>query len=304
MKKILLLITNSLFAILLFAQTNSGGGAPAGAVFVDPSNYNGGTLNPGPSLLFGGPTGEGIASKRNGGGNQWGLDFYTNHLNRIAITNGGFVGIGTTTPQKQLSISTGMNIDQSNQNAGGINAGTLTFGSNSGEGIGSSRIGPINLYGLDLYTNGLPRVYITNTGNVGIGTSPAPNSVAKFVVAGAIASSAAFMPSDIRYKKNIVQINHALKTIMAISGFKYNLRTDEYPEMNFDSKPQYGLLAQEVEKVIPEIVYSLNDGYKALDYTRIIPFLVEGMKEQQHQIEKQQQQIEELKKLVQALIKQ
>jgi len=301
MKKIFLLIANSLFAILLFAQTNGGGGAPAGAVNVDPSNYNGGTLNPGPGLLFGGPTGEGIASKRNSGGNQWGLDFYTNHLNRIAITNGGFVGIGTTIPQKQLSIANGMNIDQSNQNAGGINLGTLTFGSNSGEGIGSSRIGPINLYGLDLYTNNIPRVYVTNTGNVGIGTCPGPNSVAKFVVAGGIASSAAFMPSDIRFKKNIAPIRNALKKIMALNGFSYLLRTDEFPQMNFDKKTQFGLIAQEVEKVLPEIVYSLDNGYKALDYTRIIPFLVEGMKEQQRMIEEQQQQINELMKMIKTL---
>jgi hypothetical protein len=301
MKKIFLLIANSLFAILLFAQTNGGGGAPAGAVNVDPSNYNGGTLNPGPGLLFGGPTGEGIASKRNSGGNQWGLDFYTNHLNRIAITNGGFVGIGTTTPQKQLSIANGMNIDQSNQNGGGINAGTLTFGSNSGEGIGSSRIGPINLYGLDLYTNNLPRVYITNTGNVGVGTCPGPNSVAKFVVAGAIASSAAFMPSDIRFKKNIVPIANALKKVMALNGSSYLLRTDEFPNMNFDTKTQYGLIAQEVEKVVPEIVYSLDNGYKAIDYARIIPFLVEGMKEQQRIIDEQQQQINQLMKMVKAI---
>ena len=301
MKKLLLLIANSLFVILLFAQTSGGGGAPAGGVSVDPNNYNGGTLNPGPSLLFGGPTGEGIASKRNSGGNQWGLDFYTNHLNRIAITNGGLVGIGTTSPQKQLSIAAGMNIDQLNQNNGSALLNTLTFGSGSGEGIGSNRAGGMNVYGLDFYTASLPRLYITNTGNVGIGVS---NPTVKLQVAGAIMSSAGVLPSDARYKKNILPIHNALKTVMALSGYKYLLKTEEFPEMNFDSRTQIGLIAQDVEKVLPQLVYNLSNGYKAVDYVKIIPLLIEGMKEQQQQIEKQQQQIGELKKLVQALMKQ
>lgn len=278
---------------------------------IDPNNTNSGTLNPGPSLLFGSPTGEGIASRRSGGVNQYGLDFYTNHLNRIAITNGGFVGIGTTTPQRQLSIATGMNIDQMNLNPGNIQINTLTFGSLSGEGIGSNRIGGINQYGLDLYTNSLPRIYITNVGNVGIGTCPGSNSIAKLVVSGAIASSAGLLPSDIRFKKNVLPLHDALKTVMAISGFKYLLKTDEFPQMNFDTRTQYGLVAQDVEKVLPEIVYSLDNGYKALDYAKLIPFLVEGMKEQQQMIEKQQQtikqqqqQIDELKKMVEVFLKQ
>lgn len=307
MKKSLLLVTIIISTLQVIAQTNGGGGAVNGTVYVDPNNLNVGTLNPGPSLLFGGPTGEGIASRRGSGVNQYGLDFYTNHLNRMVITNGGSIGIGTTTPQKQLSIATGMNIDQLNQNQGSILMNTLTFGSGSGEGIGSSRVGPINQYGLDFYTNNLPRVFITNTGNVGIGI--AVPSV-KLQVAGAIMSSAGVVPSDIRYKKNILPLHDALKTVIALSAFKYFLKTEEFPEMNFDSRTQYGLLAQDVEKILPEIVYTGSNGYKSLDYTRIIPFLIEGMKEQQQTIEKQQQaieqqqqQINELKKLVVGQIK-
>src|SRR6185503_18904437 len=101
MKKYLFLLTAFIFSLKLFAQT-----------VVDPNNSNTGTINS--SLLFGSPTGEGIGSKRSGGGNQYGLDFYTNHINRVVITNGGNVGIGTTAPQKQLSIAAGLNIDQLN----------------------------------------------------------------------------------------------------------------------------------------------------------------------------------------------
>lgn len=52
-------------------------------------------------------SGEGIASKRTGGGNQYGLDFYTGYTSRMAITNAGNVGIGTDAPGAALHISSG-----------------------------------------------------------------------------------------------------------------------------------------------------------------------------------------------------
>jgi hypothetical protein len=294
MKKLLFLQAVIISSFGLFAQTYSGSN---GAIVVDPNNANYGNLNS--SLLFGSPTGEGIASKRGGGGNQYGLDFYTNHTNRLTITNQGRVGIGTIIPQKQLSLSGGMNIDQSNSNNVNLNNG-LTFGSSSGEGIASNRIPGVNQYGLDLYAGGINRLLITNSGNVGIGIA-APT--VKLHVGGAILATGNIVPSDIRYKKDILPITDALKTVMSLSAFTYFLKKEEFPEMGFDSKPQYGLLAQNVETVLPEIVYTGQNGYKALDYTRLIPFLIEGMKEQQQAIEKQQQQIDELKKIIDFLLK-
>ena len=88
----------------------------------------------------------------------------------------------------------------------------------------------------------------------------------------------------------------ALKKIMALSGYYYSLRKDEFPDMQFDSGPQLGLIAQDVEKVLPQIVYTTQNGYKGVDYTKIVPLLIEGMKEQQ-------KQIDELKKMVDALIR-
>ena len=73
----------------------------------------GGTFN-GNFTSFGGlrfgntgfQTGEGIASKRTAGGNQFGLDFYTNYVSRLSIVNNGNVGIGTSTPGDRLEIGT------------------------------------------------------------------------------------------------------------------------------------------------------------------------------------------------------
>lgn len=79
------------------------GVAAIGGVMVDLAGANSGGLFPG--LRFGlGNTGEGIASKRNAGGNQFGLDFYTLSTPRMSITSGGAIGIGTVTPGAKVDI--------------------------------------------------------------------------------------------------------------------------------------------------------------------------------------------------------
>ena len=84
---------------------------------------------------------------------------------------------------------------------------------------------------------------------------------------------------------------------MAINGVEYYMRTDEFPSKHFDTRLQVGLIAQEVEKVLPQVVQTGMDGYKAIDYAKVVPLLVEGIKEQQNQID-------ELRKLVEKLVKQ
>ncbi len=74
-----------------------------GALVVDNLDLNSGVFNPG--LTFGFGSGEGIASKRNSGGNQFGLDLYTAGLTRLSIAFGGNVGIGTTTPAARLDVN-------------------------------------------------------------------------------------------------------------------------------------------------------------------------------------------------------
>ncbi len=73
-----------------------------GNVMIDPTSLNSGALLPG--LTFGSFSGEGIASKRTAGGNQYGLDFYTYGTNRLSITQGGKVGIGKSNPAVALDV--------------------------------------------------------------------------------------------------------------------------------------------------------------------------------------------------------
>lgn len=100
------------------------------------------------------------------------IDFVakTNSTERIRITSSGNVGIGTGNPQQSLSVNNGVNIDQGNTNSGS-STNALSFGSSSGEAIGSKRTAGGNQYGLDFYTAYNNRMVITNAGRVGISTT-------------------------------------------------------------------------------------------------------------------------------------
>jgi len=138
-----------------------------GGLNLDQSQLNSGTVAN--ALTFGSQSGEGIGSQRTSGANQYDLVFYTESTPRMTILNGGDIGIGTPAPQQALSVVGGLNIDQSQLNSGTV-ANALTFGTQSGEGIGSQRTSGTNQYDLAFYTGFSPRMTILNNGNVGIGT--------------------------------------------------------------------------------------------------------------------------------------
>ena len=93
----------------------NGTGTVAGALqagtelVVDGALANTGTIAN--TLRFGGFSGEAIGSKRNAGGNQYGLDFYTNSANRLSITQGGNVGVGTISPTQKLDVAGNVRIE-------------------------------------------------------------------------------------------------------------------------------------------------------------------------------------------------
>lgn len=107
------------------------------------------------------PSGQNLEISAAGGPAIWSL----NGAN--AYYSGGGVGIGTTSPQQQLSVADGLNIDQANGNSGTV-VNTLRFGSGSGEAIGSKRTPGDSQFGLDFYTASIKRMSILNDGNVAI----------------------------------------------------------------------------------------------------------------------------------------
>jgi len=110
--------------------------------------------------------------------------------------------------------------------------------------------------------------------------------------------------SDIRYKRNIRPISKALEKVMDIKGVLYEWKRNEFPEKDFPEGTQIGVIAQDLEKVYPELVKTDEKGYKSVDYSRLTPILVEAIKEQQQIIEHQKEEIVNLKQHLSLLMNQ
>jgi hypothetical protein len=127
----------------------------------------------------------------------------------------------------------------------------------------------------------------TNNGQIG----GAFNGVLTLDINGATKGIGFYATSDKKFKKDIKSIESALDKIMSLEGKTYNWRKDEFKDKNFTSELQYGLLAQDVQKVIPSLVIESENGDLAMNYTGLIPVLIEALKEQQAQISELKQQL-------------
>jgi hypothetical protein len=78
--------------------------------------------------------------------------------------------------------------------------------------------------------------------------------------------------------------------VKALDGVTYYWRTDEFPDMKLEDRLQYGLIAQDLEKIVPELVNTDSEGWKSVEYTHLIPILLEALKEQQGVIETLQEE--------------
>lgn len=101
--------------------------------------------------------------------------------------------------------------------------------------------------------------------------------------------------SDLRWKKNISPLTASLDKVAMLQGVSYNWRSDEFPEKHFTMDKQIGLVAQETEKVIPEIVKTDKDGYKSISYEKLTAVLVEAVKELKADNEMLRLELERLK---------
>ena len=82
-----------------------------------------------------------------------------------------------------------------------------------------------------------------------------------------------YNPSDIRLKENIAPLENAGEKISSLKAVYFNYK-DKSP-----SDREIGVIAQDVEKVLPELVSTNSDGYMAVDYTKLAPVLIEAVKD-------------------------
>ena len=87
--------------------------------------------------------------------------------------------------------------------------------------------------------------------------------------------------SDVRLKENFESIPNALELVSQLNGTYYTWKKDA----GADKPRKLGFIAQEIEKVIPELVKTDSEGMKSVDYIGVVPVLVEALKHQQKQID-------------------
>ena len=104
----------------------------------------------------------------------------------------------------------------------------------------------------------------------------------------------AYASSDIRFKNNVTPITNALDKLSKIGGYTFEWNEISHKETG---KKDIGVVAQEVEEVLPEIVQTRSNGYKAVDYQKLTALLIESVKEQQFIIDDLKSRIERLEKI-------
>jgi hypothetical protein len=218
--------------------------------------------------------------------------------NAMTVLTNGNIGIGTTNPLVPLSFENSLG----NKVALYTTSATQQYGMGVISGVfqiyGDAPVADI-AFGYGSSGSFTERMRIKGTGNVGIGTSTPSQALQ---VIGNIIASGTITPSDARYKKNITPIVQPLEKLQQLNGVTYNYRNDEFPDMKFTDVTQVGLIAQDVEKVFPQLVFADDKGYKAVDYVKLIPLLIEGMKEQQKVLQQQQQLLVQQQLQIDALI--
>ena len=95
----------------------------------------------------------------------------------------------------------------------------------------------------------------------------------------------AYSSSDIALKENINPISNALDKVMSLGGYTFNWKKDRDEEHGYGNSLDVGILAQEVESVLPTAVRENNYGNKAVRYEKLIPLLLESIKELKKEIQ-------------------
>jgi hypothetical protein len=173
-------------------------------------------------------------------------------------------------------------------------AGYGLYGSNSGAtglGIGTYGVGLNGVYGQTTNTTAGWSGYFT----ADIGVEGAGYAIGGWQLA-----------SDRRLKTNIVPIKNALSQLSLIQGTHYTITTPTTSangEKSSVQRQQYGVIAQDVELVFPELIKEkalfINQGdetiYKTVDYIQLLPVMIEAIKELNTEVERLKKELEEMK---------
>ena len=135
-------------------------------------------------------------------------------------------------------------------------------------------------------------------GDIRVGDSDTNGCLKNFAGTGLVGTCA----SDRRFKKDITPFDPVLDQLTALQPVHYFWRTAEFPERHFGDARNYGLIAQDVEKVLPELVVTNDDGYKAIDYSKLPLLTIQAVKDLKSENDTLKERVAELERIVSELL--
>ncbi|MGB0403742.1 MAG: tail fiber protein [Salibacteraceae bacterium] len=206
----------------------------------------------------------------------------------------GNFGFGTDSPQSKIhanssNSSTALQLTNNTSGATGGDGFHLSIDANNAL-IQNKESGDI-----EFNTNSADRMIIKANGDVGIGTtSPSYDLdvVGNINASLTVRAAGVALISDKRYKTNISPLNNTLASLELLQGVYHNWDTLNFPKEYFPKGRALGVIAQDMQKIYPELVYENSDGYLAVDYAKFSAVLLEAIKEQQTQIETLEAKVE------------
>ena len=195
-----------------------------------------------------------------------------------ATTLSSTLGVtGATTLSSTLSVSGSTTVDSLNINTTGIGQGDL--GSNGGSD---------GIFGIYNTTNSGTTIF-NNKNSSGVYNDILTLTNSSATIDGALnvtGDITAFYTSDQRLKDNITPISDALNKVISISG-----NTFDWNEKSEKEGSDVGVVAQEILDVLPEAVTTRENGYLAVRYEKLVPLLIEAIKDLKTEIDELKQSI-------------
>ena len=196
--------------------------------------------------------------------------------NSLQVMNGGLsVGYAAVAPNPGAIIRGGVAINDSAVTGGynlDVNGDALVRGNLRVNGGISSPVFTITSAG-DLTIAG--RLWVKGDASIGPTQAAAPGTTSTYINGGNISTTTVSAPSDIRLKKDILNIDLSLERILRLRPVQYH-----WKDQKADKRMQFGLIAQELEDVIPELVQTNKpSGYKAVNYMGLTAFTIGAIQE-------------------------